>query len=141
LVYETSNNLPLIGELNKMAKIKISVGNVSLEAEMLDTPTASKILEALPFEGSANVWGDEIYFDIPLNLEQEPDARADVEVGDLAYWPAGPAFCIFFGPTPVSTGDQPRAYSPVNVFGRVSGDTGQFRTVSNGAVIKITHAE
>ena len=124
-----------------MVKINISVGNVSLEAEMLDTPTASKILEALPFESSANVWGDEIYFDIPLNLEQEPDARADVEVGDLAYWPAGPAFCIFFGPTPVSTGDQPRAYSPVNVFGRVLGDTGQFRAVSDRAVIKITLVE
>jgi len=124
-----------------MAKIKISVGNVSLEAEMLDTPTASKILDALPIESSAKVWGDEIYFDIPLSLEQEPDARADVEVGDLAYWPAGPAFCIFFGPTPVSTGDQPRAYSPVNVFGRVSGDSGQFRTVSDGAMIKITRVE
>jgi len=121
-----------------MAKINISVGNVSLEAEMLDTPTASRILEALPFEGSANVWGDEIYFDIPLSLEQEPDARVDVEVGDLAYWPAGQAFCIFFGPTPVSTGDRPRAYSPVNVFGRVLGDTRQFKTVSGGAVIKIT---
>ena len=124
-----------------MAKINISVANVSLEAEMLETPTASKILEALPIESSANVWGDEIYFDIPLSLEQEPDARTDVEVGDLAYWPAGPAFCIFFGPTPVSTGDQPRAYSPVNVFGRVSGDTRKFKTVSNGAVIKITHSE
>ena len=131
----------MIGELNKLAKINISVENVSLEADMLDTPTANRILEALPFEGSANVWGDEIYFDIPLSLEQEPDARADVEVGDLAYWPAGPAFCIFFGPTPVSTGDQPRAFSPVNIFGRVSGDTGKFKTVSNGAVIKITHAE
>ena len=131
----------MIGELNKMAKIKISVGNVSLEAEMLDTPTASKILDALPIESSAKVWGDEIYFDIPLSLEQEPDARADVEVGDLAYWPAGPAFCIFFGPTPVSTGDQPRAYSPVNVFGRVSGDSGQFKTVSDGAMIKITRVE
>jgi hypothetical protein len=124
-----------------MAKINISVGNICLEAEMLDTPTANKILEALPFEGSANVWGDEIYFDIPLRLEQEPDARADVEIGDLAYWPAGPAFCIFFGPTPVSTGDQPRAYSPVNVFGRVLGDTGKFKTISNGAVIEITRAE
>ena len=92
----------MIGELNKMAKIKISVGNVSLEAEMLDTPTASKILEALPFEGSANVWGDEIYFDIPLNLEQEPDARADVEVGDLAYWPA-----LTLGSTP--TASQPKS--------------------------------
>ena len=121
-----------------MAKIKLSVGNVSLEAQLLDTPTARKILETLPLESSANVWGDEIYFDIPLSLEQEPDARADVEVGDLAYWPAGPAFCIFFGPTPVSTGDQPRAYSPVNVFGRVSGNTGKLKTISAGAVIKVT---
>jgi hypothetical protein len=124
-----------------MAKIVISVGNVSLEAEMLDTPTAEKILESLPFESSANVWGDEIYFDIPLSLEQEPNARADVDVGDLAYWPAGPAFCIFFGPTPVSTGDQPRAYSPVNVFGRVMGDAKQFKGVSSGAAIKVTKAE
>jgi len=121
-----------------MEKINISVESLSLEAEMFETPTARKMMEALPFESSANVWGDEIYFDIPLSLELEPDARADVEVGDLAYWPAGPAFCIFFGPTPVSTGDQPRAYSPVNVFGRVSGDTGKLKTISAGAVIKVT---
>jgi hypothetical protein len=124
-----------------MAKINLSVGNVSLQAEMLDTPTANKILDALPFESSANVWGDEIYFDIPLNLAQEPDARAEVEVGDLAYWPAGPAFCIFFGPTPVSTGDQPRAYSPVNVFGRVLGDAMQLKGVPSGAEVKVTIAE
>ena len=123
-----------------MAKINISVGNISLEAEMLDTPTASKIFEALPLESSANVWGDEIYFDIPLRIEQEPDARADVAVGDLAYWPAGPAFCIFFGPTPVSTDDQPRAYSPVNVFGRVTGDVRQLKEILNGAKIKINRA-
>ncbi len=124
-----------------MVKINLSVGNVSLQAEMLDTPTANKIFEALPFESSANVWGDEIYFDIPLNLAQEPDARAEVEVGDLAYWPAGPAFCIFFGPTPVSTGGQPRAYSPVNVFGKVLGDAKQFKGVPSGAVVKVTIAE
>ena len=124
-----------------MAKINISVANVSLEAEMLDTPTASKILEALPIESSANVWGDEIYFDIPLNLAPEPDARAEVEVGDLAYWPAGPAFCIFFGPTPVSTDGQPRAYSPVNVFGKVLGDATQFKGVPSGAAVRVTIAE
>ncbi len=124
-----------------MVKIKMCVGKVSVDAKMLDTPTASKILEALPFESSANVWGDEIYFDIPLNLAQEPDARAEVEVGDLAYWPAGPAFCIFFGPTPVSTGDQPRAFSPVNVFGRILGDATQFKGVSSGAAVKVTVAE
>jgi len=121
-----------------MKKINISVGDVSVEAEMLDTPTANSILEALPFKSSANVWGDEIYFDIPLSLEPEPDARADVAVGDLAYWPAGPAFCIFFGPTPVSSGDQPRAYSPVNVFGRVLGDARQFKGVSSGAAVQVT---
>ena len=121
-----------------MAKIIISVGNVSLKAEMLDTPTASKILEALPIESTINVWGDEIYFDIPLSLELEPEARADVEVGDLAYWPAGPAFCIFFGPTPVSTGNQPRAYSPVNVFGRVLDDVGQLKGISSGSIIRVT---
>ena len=124
-----------------MKKINISVENITLEAEMLDTPTASKILEALPIESSVNVWGDEIYFDIPLSLKQEPDARADVAVGDLAYWPAGPAFCIFFGPTPVSSGDQPRAYSPVNVFGKVLGDAKQLKEVSSGATVMVTKVE
>ena len=121
-----------------MEKIVISVENLSVTAELLDTPTAHKIRESLPFEGSVNVWGDEIYFTVPLTLEQEPEAREDVSIGDLAYWPAGPAFCIFFGPTPVSTGNQPRAYSPVNVFGRVVGDAKQFKTIPNGATIRIT---
>jgi hypothetical protein len=124
-----------------MAQIKISVENLTIEAEMLDTSTARKMIEALPLEGSVNVWGDEIYFNIKLHLELEPDARQDVEVGDLAYWPAGPAFCIFFGPTPVSAGDQPRAYSPVNVFGRVLGDAKRFKGVSNGTKIEVNRAE
>ena len=123
-----------------MDKIIIEVESISMEAELLDTPTARKIKDALPLKGSVNVWGDEIYFNIPLTLDQEPDASQDVEVGDLGYWPAGPAFCIFFGPTPVSSGDQPRAYSPVNVFGRAIGDPKQFKSVSNGATIKITPA-
>ena len=123
------------------AKINICVRNVCLEAEMFDTPTAARILESLPIEAAADVWGDEIYFDIPLTLAQEPAARADVEVGDLAYWPAGSAFCIFFGPTPVSTGDQPRAYSPVNIFGRVLGDAGKFRGIASGAPVKVTQSE
>jgi hypothetical protein len=124
-----------------MVKIMIEVENISMEAELLDTPTARKIANALPFEGSVSVWGDEIYFDIPLTIDQEPDASQDVDVGDLGYWPAGPAFCIFFGPTPVSTNDQPRAYSPVNVFGRVLGNPQLFKSVANGAIIKITAIE
>ncbi len=121
-----------------MGKIKIEIEELSLEAELYDTPTAQKIMEILPIEGSANVWGEEIYFNIPLQAELEPDAKEEVEVGDLGYWPAGPAFCIFFGPTPVSKGDKPRAYSPVNVFGKVLGDAKQFTSVSSGAKILIT---
>ena len=119
----------------------IEVDNLAVSADLTNTPTARKIMEILPIEGSANVWGEEIYFDIPLRADLEPDARAQVEVGDLGYWPAGPAFCIFFGPTPVSRGDQPCAYSPVNVFGHVTGDAGQFKSVSAGAKISVTLAD
>ncbi|MBU4258656.1 MAG: hypothetical protein KKH45_04630, partial [Proteobacteria bacterium] len=76
-----------------------------------------------------------------LELDLENDARAEVEVGDLGYWPSGPAFCIFFGPTPVSRDEKPRAYSPVNIFGRIIGDSTQFKTVSNGSNIRITRSE
>ena len=122
-----------------MAKsiITISVDDITLEAQLNDTLTAAKILEILPVEGSANVWGDEIYFDIPLDMEQEADARAEVEVGELGFWPVGSAFCIFFGPTPVSTDDKPRAYSPVNIFGQILGDATQFKSVSNGARVQV----
>ncbi len=121
-----------------MAKILIQVDHLSVSADLKNTPTARKILAILPIEGSANVWGEEIYFDIPLQTELEPDAREEVEIGDLGYWPAGPAFCIFFGPTPVSRGDQPRAYSPVNVFGRLIGDAKQFKSVESGAKVSIS---
>ena len=121
-------------------KISISVADVTLEAELNDSPTAREIFEMLPLEGRANVWGDEIYFTIPLNLALEDDARAGVAVGDLAYWPSGPAFCIFFGPTPVSTDENPRAYSPVNVFGRITGDARRLKGVANGAAVQVSAA-
>ena len=124
-----------------MAKILIQADDLSVSANLKNTPTAQNILEILPIEGHANVWGEEIYFDIPLQAELEPDAREEVEVGDLGYWPAGPAFCIFFGPTPVSRGDRPRAYSPVNVFGRVIGDARQFKNVTGGAKISVVLAD
>jgi hypothetical protein len=91
-------------------------------------------------EGRANVWGDEIYFEIPLTAASEPDARAEVEVGELGYWPMGSAFCIFFGPTPVSTDEQPRAYSPVNILGRVEGDAALFRAVVSGTLVTLARA-
>jgi hypothetical protein len=123
-----------------MKSIIISFERISLPAELNDSPTAQRIWEALPIEGQANTWGDEIYFEIPVVAAQEPDARAEVEVGELGYWPVGHAFCIFFGPTPASTGERPRAYSPVNILGRVVGDATRLRAVRGGAAVRLTRA-
>jgi len=108
-----------------------------MDAELNDSPTAQMIWKSLPITGRANTWGDEIYFEIPVQAEQAPDARADVEVGELGYWPVGRAFCIFFGPTPSSSGDQPRAASPVNVVGRVLGDATTFRQAPTGVTVTL----
>lgn len=121
-----------------MNRVSISAGNVSLLAELNDSLTARRIWEALPIDGSAHTWGDEIYFEIPIVVGQEPNARAEVEVGELGYWPVGHAFCIFFGPTPVSSDERPRAYSPVNILGQVLGDATLFRAVREGAAVQIT---
>ena len=118
--------------------ITISADGISIDAELGTSATATKIFEALPFEGIVNTWGQEIYFTIPVTLQQEPDARAEVDIGEIAFWPMGKAFCIFFGPTPVSRDEKPRAYSPVNVFGKVLGDAGQFKSVPGGAKIRVT---
>lgn len=121
-----------------MKRMQITAGDVSLPAELNEGPTARRLWEILPVEGRAQTWGDEIYFEIPLRVPAEPGARAEVEVGELGYWPVGHAFCIFFGPTPASEGDQPQAYSPVNIVGRVLGDATRFRTVPAGASVTIT---
>jgi hypothetical protein len=124
-----------------MARILITAGGVSAEAELNEGPTAQAIVEALPITGRANTWGDEIYFRIPVDTTLEADARAEMEVGELAYWPAGNAFCIFFGPTPASQGDAPVAASPVNVVGRVVGDATVFRAVASGAEVRLEAVE
>ena len=121
--------------------ITISVNDVRIEAELGTSAPAVKILEALPFESTVNTWGNEIYFTIPVAVQQEHDARAEVEIGELAYWPMGKAFCIFFGPTPVSRDEKPRAYSPVNVFGRVIGDATAFKGIANGARIRVNRKQ
>jgi len=116
-------------------KIRISAGAVEATAELNDTRTAQAIWKALPIKGRANLWGDEIYFSIPPSLELEAGQEV-VNIGDLGYWPDGNAFCIFFGPTPVSQGDEIRPASPVTVFGRIIGDPTVFKKVA--AKTKIT---
>jgi hypothetical protein len=124
-----------------MPRICITSGEVNLEAELNDSPTAQMVREALPIDARANTWGDEVYFAIPVQAEAAPDARAEVEVGELGYWPAGHAFCIFFGPTPASSGSAPKAASPVNILGRVLGDATAFRAVYSGDTVRIEAAE
>jgi hypothetical protein len=100
--------------------MKIKIKNIELEAELANKNpvTVEKILKALPIKSSTNRWGDEIYFETDLEIEEE-NSQEEVEVGDVAYWPPGKAICIFFGRTPVSTSSNPRAYSAVNVFGKI----------------------
>jgi len=110
-------------------KIRITIGHLSMEAELSDTPTAKRIAEALPINTSFNTWGDEIYFPIPVDAGLDESAREEVELGDLGYWPTGNAFCIFFGPTPMSTRGKIIPASAVNIIGRVMGDAARFKEV------------
>jgi len=119
-----------------MRRVTISAGSVQATAVLNDTATAQAIWEALPITARASTWGDEIYFPIPVYLEEE-DAQEVVEKGDLGYWPPGHAFCIFFGLTPMSQGDEIRPASPVNVFGRIEGDPTVFRAVRDGEKVRI----
>jgi hypothetical protein len=123
-----------------MRKIGIRAGGVFVTATLVDNPTAEAIWNALPIEGHANTWGDEIYFSIPVDVEPAKDARDVVAIGELGYWPPGNAFCIFFGRTPASHGSEPRAASPVNVFGQIEGDPTVFKEVRGGAKVRIEGA-
>jgi len=119
-----------------MRKIRITAANVTCEATLSGSRTASAIWDALPIEGRGSTWGDEIYFSIPVTCAPE-SPREVVEMGDLGYWPPGSAFCIFFGPTPASHGSEIRPASPVNVFGRVDGDPAVFKAVRTSSKVKV----
>jgi hypothetical protein len=121
-------------------KISIRTGSIEVEGELIENATADAIWNALPIESSANTWGQEIYFSIPVNLESE-NGQEVVNAGDIAYWPPGKAFCIFFGPTPASRGGEIWAASKVNVFGKVSSELDILRRVSDGEKILIKKVE
>ncbi len=120
-------------------EIVISAGSVTVNATLNNTPTATQIWDALPIEASGSTWGDEIYFGIPVEGTEEPDHEV-VELGDLGYWPPGSAFCLFFGPTPMSMGDEIRPASAVNVIGKMTGDITALKSVRSGQVVRIARA-
>lgn len=117
-------------------EINISIGEHNFLAEVYDTPTAKAILEKLPTKSTTNVWGEEIYFSISVEVETESDARSEMEVGELAFYPPMNAFCIFFGPTPCSINEKPVAADLVNVFGKLKAiDLDALQTIQSGQVV------
>ncbi|NIQ88569.1 MAG: hypothetical protein GWN93_05625 [Deltaproteobacteria bacterium] len=118
-----------------MKKIVIRAGHITAEAELNESTTAVAIWQALPLEGVANTWGEEIYFRIPVSHDLAPDAKELVQLGDLGYWPQGRAFCIFFGATPISGPGEIRPASSVNVVGRLLDDPTKFLSVHAGTSV------
>ena len=111
--------------------IIITAGKVKVEAELYDTPTVQSIVDTLPITAQAQRWGNEIYFSIPVTAQLENNSRDVLEAGELGYWPTGNAFCIFFGPTPSSQGDEIRAASAVNIIGKIKSDLSGLSNVSS----------
>jgi hypothetical protein len=120
-----------------MRKLKMTIGGIEITAELFDTPTADAIYQNLPFSSTARTWGEEVYFDTPVTSENEADARDVVEAGELAFWLAGTAIAIGFGPTPVSQGEEIRLASPCNVWGRAVEDVRGLMVVKDGDPITV----
>ena len=124
-----------------MNEIRIATDKIEMLVTLNDAPTAARIWDALPIESTVNTWGQEIYFSIPVQCDLGVEARDRMEVGEIGYWPTGSAFCIFFGKTPASKRDEPRAASPVNPIGRVEGDVKVFRQIRDGDTIRVEQVE
>jgi uncharacterized protein len=122
-------------------RILFDFGALPLEAELLDTPTASAVAAALALDGVALTWGEEVYFEIPVRAARESDARAVVEPGEIAYWPEGHAIAIGFGRTPISKANETRLASPCNIWAKALGDVKTLAKVKEGAKIRVTVAD
>jgi hypothetical protein len=119
-------------------RIQIAAGGIIVTAALNDSHTADLLWEALPIEGSAQLWGDEIYFEIPIDASIDPEWAAEtVDFGAVGFWPSGSALCLFFGPTPISRGDEIRPASAVNVLGAIEGDAAILKSVRSGSPVLI----
>ena len=118
-------------------KILIRSGEIEMGAELNDSPTALALFNALPLPAEVSTWGDEIYFQVPIDRQLDSTAAESVQVGDLGYWPPARAFCIFFGPTPISRKGEIRPASAVNLIGKVIGDARAFRAVRDGDLMEL----
>ena len=122
-----------------LRRIRITAGEISADALLDESETARLVWEALPLGVAGETWGDEIYFSIPVKAKLDKPVET-VDMGDLGYWPPGSAFCIFFGPTPMSRGSKIRPASPVNVFGKIVGDATLFKKVRAGTHVRVERA-
>ena len=118
-------------------KLRISAGKVSIEAELRETPTTRALAEALPFEASAQTWGDEVYFSTPVSAKLEPDAKQIVEPGTVCFWTEGDALALPFGRTPISTDERPKLASRCNVLGTIIGDAKALVGIKAGAKVRV----
>ena len=121
-----------------MTRIRFDFGALSLDAELLDTPTARAITAALPLSSSVLTWGEEVYFEVPVKVAREKDARAVVTPGEVAYWPEGHCIALGFGRTPISQGDETRLASPCNIFAKALGDVKALARVRAGTKVKVS---
>ena len=119
----------------------IEAGGIGSEATLAESETAQAIWDSLPIESPCNTWGDEVYFSIPVSVPLDETAKEIVDMGDLGYWPTGNALCIFFGPTPMSRGDEIRPASAVNIVGKIIGDPTVFKKVSSGTTVHVKKAD